>query len=90
MVRGPMVMSHYWQNLAETEQALDGDHWLHTGDTGYFDEADNLIVTGRKQHMIVLSTGRKIARPSSKTPLWPARSSPRPQFLAKANPTSRL
>jgi len=61
LVRGPMIMSHYWHNQAATEQAIDPDGWLHTGDTGCFDEADNLIVTGRKQHLIVLSTGRKVA-----------------------------
>ncbi len=61
LVRGPMIMSHYWHNSAETEQTLNDDGWLRTGDTGYFNEAGNLIVTGRKQHMIVLSTGRKVA-----------------------------
>ncbi len=60
-VRGDMVMRDYWQRPQETERAFTEDGWLRSGDTGYFDEDGYLYVTGRKQHLIVLSTGRKIA-----------------------------
>ncbi|MEW5960578.1 MAG: AMP-binding protein, partial [Chloroflexota bacterium] len=60
-VRGDMVMRAYWQRPEETRQAFTPDGWLHTGDTGYFDDDGFLFITGRRQHMIVLSTGRKIA-----------------------------
>ena len=61
LVRGRSVMRGYWQQPEETAKQLDAEGWLHTGDTGYLDEAGYLHVTGRNQHLIVLSTGRKIA-----------------------------
>ncbi len=60
LVRGETVMRHYWQHPEETRQALDPDGWLHSGDEGYFDDEGYLFITGRKQHLLVLSTGRKI------------------------------
>ena len=61
MVRGKPLMREYWQQPVETAKAFDSDGWLHTGDSGYLDETGYLHITGRKQHLIVLSTGRKIA-----------------------------
>lgn len=61
LVRSKTVMREYWQHPEDTGQVLDAEGWLHTGDTGYFDDDGHLLITGRKQHMIVLSTGRKIA-----------------------------
>jgi long-chain acyl-CoA synthetase len=60
MVRGETVMREYWQRPEETKQAFDGEGWLHSGDLGHIDEDGFLHVTARKQHVIVLSTGRKI------------------------------
>ncbi len=60
LVRGKPLMHEYWQQPEETAKAFD-DGWLHTGDTGYLDEDGFLHITGRKQHLLVLSTGRKIA-----------------------------
>ncbi len=61
LVRGPTLMREYWQQPEETAKAFDNDGWLRTGDTGYLDDDGYLHITGRKQHLIVLSTGRKIA-----------------------------
>jgi len=43
LVRGPIVSAG----------ALAEDGWLHTGDTGRFDERDRLEITGRKSETIV-------------------------------------
>lgn len=61
MVRGETVMREYWQRPEETRQAFDADGWFHSGDVGHFDEDGYLYVTSRKRHLMVLSTGRKIA-----------------------------
>jgi len=61
LVRGQTVMRRFWQNPEKTKQALSEDGWLYSGDVGYFDEDGFLHITGRKRHIMVLSTGRKIA-----------------------------
>jgi long-chain acyl-CoA synthetase len=61
LVRGEAMMREYWQRPEETRQAVDSDGWLHSGDVGYLDEDGHLYITGRKQHLMVLSTGHKIA-----------------------------
>lgn len=61
LVRGETVMRRYWQQLELTKEAIDDEGWLHSGDLGHFDTDGYLHITGRKRHMMVLSTGRKIA-----------------------------
>jgi long-chain acyl-CoA synthetase len=61
LVRGDTVMREYWRRPEETKQAFDADQWLRSGDMGYVDEDGYLYVTSRKQYLMVLSTGRKIA-----------------------------
>ncbi len=60
LVRGETVMREYWRQPEETQQAIDTDGWLHTGDLGRFDRDGYLYLTGRKRSLIVLSTGRKV------------------------------
>lgn len=60
LVRGATVMREYWHRPEETRQVIDDDGWLHTGDLGRFDHDGYLYLTGRKQPLIVLSTGRKV------------------------------
>ncbi len=60
LVRGETVMREYWRRPTETQQVLDANGWLHSGDVGYLEDG-HLYITGRKQHLIVLSTGRKIS-----------------------------
>src|SRR5258708_15229971 len=52
VVRGPQVMSGYWNLPAASEQALAGG-WLHTGDAGYFDADGYLYVSDRVKDLIV-------------------------------------
>lgn len=60
LVRGRSIMNEYWGWPAETQQVLDVEGWLHTGDLGYFDQDDYLFLTGRKRPVMILSTGRKV------------------------------
>lgn len=52
VVRGPAVMTGYWNNEAATAEALRGG-WMHTGDAGYRDAAGYLYITDRIKDMII-------------------------------------
>ena len=57
-LRGPSVMSGYFNLPEETSHALCGDGWLNTGDIGYL--VDGVItITGRKKDLIIIH-GRNI------------------------------
>ncbi|HEX6137492.1 MAG TPA: AMP-binding protein [Casimicrobiaceae bacterium] len=52
LVRGPNVMTGYWNAPAETAAALDGG-WFHTGDIGHFDDDGDLWIDGRSKDLII-------------------------------------
>lgn len=52
LVRGPNLMSGYW-NAPEATAAALIDGWFHTGDVGHFDAEGYLYVNGRCKEMII-------------------------------------
>jgi len=60
LVKGPGVMLGYWDDDAATEEAIDADGWLHTGDLGFCSADGYLFVTGRSKSLIVLDSGKKV------------------------------
>jgi len=54
LVRGYGVMQGYLDDPAATEQAIDGDGWLHTGDLGNLDGSGRLRIVGRKKDMFIV------------------------------------
>ncbi|MGF1462851.1 MAG: fatty acyl-AMP ligase [Maricaulaceae bacterium] len=57
-VKGPSVMSGYFDKPLETARVLDAEGWLDTGDLGFMDQ-DELVITGRAKDLILLK-GRNI------------------------------
>ncbi|MCU0235903.1 MAG: AMP-binding protein [Acidobacteria bacterium] len=60
LARGPNIMQGYYNNPQATREALDDEGWLHTGDLGNFDKANNLFIRGRSKNMILKSNGENI------------------------------
>lgn len=55
VIHGPNVMTGYYRNQAATDEVLDSDGWLRTGDLGFQDEHGNLHITGRAKELIIRS-----------------------------------
>ena len=60
LVKGPCVMQGYWNNQQATDEIIDSDGWLHTGDKVVI-ENGHIRITGRIKDIIVLSNGEKVA-----------------------------
>jgi long-chain acyl-CoA synthetase len=59
-LRGPLLLSGFLEP-SDAEGAFTEDGFFRTGDLAWMDDAGWLRVTGRKKHIMVLSTGKKLA-----------------------------
>ncbi|MCL2673245.1 MAG: AMP-binding protein, partial [Alphaproteobacteria bacterium] len=59
LTRSESIMKGYW-NKPELNP-VDEDGWLHTGDVGYLDDKNNLVITDRIKDLIVNSGGDNIS-----------------------------
>jgi long-chain acyl-CoA synthetase len=61
LVKGPNVMTGYYNNPTATAEVMDAEGWFHTGDIGEFVEGKFLKITDRKKEMFKTSGGKYIA-----------------------------
>ncbi len=54
-VKGPQVMKGYWQRQDATDEILDADGWLKTGDIAVIQPDGYLRIVDRKKDMILVS-----------------------------------
>lgn len=54
-VKGPQVMKGYWQRQEATDEILDTDGWLKTGDIAIIQEDGYMRIVDRKKDMILVS-----------------------------------
>jgi fatty-acyl-CoA synthase len=57
-VRGPSVMSGYFNHPEATKEVLSSDGWFNTGDLGYL-VGNQVVITGRQKDLIIIN-GRNI------------------------------
>ena len=53
MIKGPVVMQGYYGNEAATQETIEGDGWLHTGDVAKIDEDGFIFIVDRKKDLIL-------------------------------------
>ncbi|MCK4278843.1 MAG: AMP-binding protein, partial [Desulfurellaceae bacterium] len=60
LVRGENVMYGYYKNKEATENTIDKEGWLHTGDLGLIDEGGFIYIKGRCKNMVLGPSGQNI------------------------------
>lgn len=58
-VKGDIVMIGYYKQPELTAEVMR-DGWFYTGDYGYINEKDQLVISGRKKNVIVLNNGKNV------------------------------
>lgn len=58
-IKGDTVMLGYYNQPDLTDEVIK-DGWFYTGDYGYINDREQLVISGRKKNIIVLDNGKNI------------------------------
>lgn len=61
LTRSDSIMKGYLNQASLTQQTIDGEGWLHTGDIGYLDDEGFLFVKSRLKDIFKTSTGEYVS-----------------------------
>ncbi|EGC38476.1 hypothetical protein DICPUDRAFT_148872 [Dictyostelium purpureum] len=61
LLKGDFIFKGYYNNQQATDEVIDSEGWLHTGDVGTLDKDGYLFITDRKKEIIITSGGENIA-----------------------------
>jgi long-chain acyl-CoA synthetase len=61
LLRSNTVFAGYYRDQAATDEVLDGEGFVHTGDIGHVDDDGFLVITDRKKDIIVTAGGKNVA-----------------------------
>lgn len=60
LIRGPIVMSGYYQNPEANRDAFTAEGFFRSGDLGRFDKQGHLYIVGRSKDVIKLPSGKNV------------------------------
>ncbi len=69
LIHGPNVMRGYYNHEEDTNEVIDAEGWLHTGDIVQIDTDGYIKITDRKKEIIVLSGGKNVSPANLETRL---------------------
>ena len=61
LARGRNMTRGYLRMPAETQELIDSEGWVHTGDLGAFDADGYLKIVGRKKDLLITAGGKNVA-----------------------------
>ena len=61
VLRSPAVFKGYFRNEEATREATDDDGWLYTGDAGYLDDDQHLVVIDRAKDVMQAPDGTRFS-----------------------------
>lgn len=60
LYKNKSCLKQYKNNKKATNELIDEENWIHTGDIGKLDEDGYLYITGRKKELIITSGGENV------------------------------
>jgi long-chain acyl-CoA synthetase len=60
LIKGENVMEGYYKNKEATQDVIDNEGWLHSGDLGIIDQDGFIYIKGRSKSLILGASGKNI------------------------------